>query len=36
MPTNTVIDNGFMRQAMSATGLSTKKVVVEEYCETIV
>ncbi|MDZ4854250.1 MAG: type II toxin-antitoxin system VapB family antitoxin [Nitrospirota bacterium] len=30
MRTNIVIDNGLMRQAMKATGLSTKKAVVEE------
>jgi Arc/MetJ family transcription regulator len=28
--TNIVIDNSLMRQAMKATGLSTKKAVVEE------
>ncbi len=30
MRTNIVIDNSLMRQAMKATGLSTKKAVVEE------
>lgn len=30
MRTNIVIDNGLMRQAMKATGLLTKKAVVEE------
>jgi Arc/MetJ family transcription regulator len=30
MRTNIVIDNTLMRQAMKATGLSTKKAVVEE------
>lgn len=30
MRTNIVIDNGLMRQAMKAAGLSTKKAVVEE------
>lgn len=30
MRTNIVIDNSLMRQAMKATGLSTKKSVVEE------
>lgn len=30
MRTNIVIDNGLMRQAMKATGLPTKKAVVEE------
>jgi len=30
MRTNIVIDNGLMRQAMKATGCSTKKAVVEE------
>ena len=30
MCTNIVIDNGLMRQAMKATGLSTKRAVVEE------
>lgn len=30
MRTNIVIDNGLMRQAMKATGFSTKKAVVEE------
>jgi len=30
MRTNIVIDNGLMQQAMRATGLSTKKAVVEE------
>lgn len=30
MRTNIVIDNGLMRQAMKATGLSTKRAVVEE------
>ena len=30
MRTNIVIDNGLMQQAMKATGLSTKKAVVEE------
>ena len=30
MRTNIVIDNALMRQAMKATGLSTKKAVVEE------
>lgn len=30
MRTNIVIDNGLMRQAMRATGLSTKRAVVEE------
>jgi Arc/MetJ family transcription regulator len=30
MRTNIVIDNRLMRQAMKATGLSTKKAVVEE------
>jgi Arc/MetJ family transcription regulator len=30
MRTNIVIDNGLMRKAMKATGLSTKKAVVEE------
>ncbi len=30
MGTKIVIDNNFMRQAMTATGLSTKKAVVEE------
>jgi Arc/MetJ family transcription regulator len=30
MRTNIVIDNGLMRQAMRATGFSTKRAVVEE------
>jgi len=30
MRTNIVIDNRLMREAMKATGLSTKKAVVEE------
>lgn len=30
MRTNIVIDNSLMKQAMKATGLSTKKAVVEE------
>lgn len=30
MRTNIVIDNRLMRQAMTVTGLSTKKAVVEE------
>ena len=30
MRTNIVIDNGLMQRAMKATGLSTKKAVVEE------
>lgn len=30
MRTNLVIDSSFMKQAMKATGLSTKKAVVEE------
>jgi Arc/MetJ family transcription regulator len=30
MRTNIVTDDGLMRQAMKATGLSTKKAVVEE------
>lgn len=30
MRTNIVIDNSLMQQAMKATGLSTKKAVVEE------
>ncbi len=30
MRTNIVIDNSLMRQAIKATGLSTKKAVVEE------
>jgi Arc/MetJ family transcription regulator len=30
MRTNIVIDNSLMRQAMKASGLSTKKAVVEE------
>lgn len=30
MRTNIVIDNSLMRQAMKATGFSTKKAVVEE------
>lgn len=30
MHTNIVIDNSLMRQAMKATGLSTKKAVIEE------
>lgn len=30
MRTNIVIDNRLMRQAMKATGLSTKRAVVEE------
>ena len=30
MRTNIVIDNSLMRKAMKATGLSTKKAVVEE------
>lgn len=30
MRTNIVIDNSLMRQAMKATGLSTKRAVVEE------
>jgi Arc/MetJ family transcription regulator len=30
MRTNIVIDSGLMQQAMKATGLSTKKAVVEE------
>ena len=30
MRTNIVIDNSLMREAMKATGLSTKKAVVEE------
>ncbi len=30
MRTNIVIDDGLMQQAMKATGLSTKKAVVEE------
>lgn len=30
MRTNIVIDNSLMRQAMKATGLSTKKAAVEE------
>lgn len=30
MRTNIVIDNGLMRRAMKATGLLTKKAVVEE------
>jgi Arc/MetJ family transcription regulator len=30
MRANIVIDNSLMRQAMKATGLSTKKAVVEE------
>lgn len=30
MRTNIVINNSLMRQAMKATGLSTKKAVVEE------
>lgn len=30
MRTNIIIDNSLMRQAMKATGLSTKKAVVEE------
>lgn len=30
MRTNIVIDNSLMRQAMKATGLSTKNAVVEE------
>lgn len=30
MRTNIVIDSGLMRQAMKATGLLTKKAVVEE------
>ncbi|ALA60117.1 type II toxin-antitoxin system VapB family antitoxin [Nitrospira moscoviensis] len=30
MPTNIVIDNNLMREAMKATGLSTKKAVVEQ------
>lgn len=30
MCTNIVIDSGLMQQAMKATGLSTKKAVVEE------
>lgn len=31
MRTTIAIDNSLMRQAMKATGLSTKKAVVEEY-----
>lgn len=30
MRTNIIIDNSLMRQAMKATGLSTKKAVVEK------
>ncbi|MBK8275116.1 MAG: type II toxin-antitoxin system VapB family antitoxin [Nitrospira sp.] len=30
MPPSIVISNSLMRQAMKATGISTKKVVVEE------
>ncbi len=36
MRTNIVIDDGLMRKAMTATGLSTKKEVVEEALKTLI
>jgi len=36
MRTNIVIDNGLMRRAMKATGLLTKKAVVEEGLRTLI
>ena len=36
MPTNIVIDNDLMRQAIKATGLTTKKAVVEEWLRLLI
>ena len=36
MRTNIVIDKGLMRQAMKATGLSTKKAVIEEGLRSLI
>lgn len=36
MHTNIVIDKGLMRQAMKATGLSTKKAVIEEGLRSLI